>query len=47
MQVGYTALMWAAMNGRVNMVQCLVEAGVNLKAADRVSVHVMWEYADV
>ncbi len=37
MQGGYTALMNAAMNGHVNVVQCLVEAGANLEAADKVS----------
>ena len=41
MQDGYTALMLAARNGHVNVVQCLVEAGANLAAADRVSGHVM------
>ncbi len=47
MQDGYTALMHAAENGHVNVVQWLVEAGANLEAADNVSVHVMWEYVDV
>ncbi len=47
MQRGYTALMKAASIGHVNVVQCLVEAGANLKVADEVSVHVVWEYADV
>ena len=47
MQYGYTALMLAAREGRVNVVQCLVEAGVNHEAADRVSDHVVWEYVDV
>ena len=47
MQCGYTALMWAAYNGHVNVVQCLVEAGANLEAADKVSVYVVWEYVDV
>ena len=44
---GYTALIRAASNGHVNVVQCLVEAGANLEAADRVSGHVVWEYVDV
>ena len=47
MQIGYTALMWAAYNGHVNVVQCLVEAGAKLEAADWVSGHVVWEYVDV
>ncbi len=47
MQGGYTALMWAASNGHVNVVQCLVEAEATLEAADRVSGHVVWEYVDV
>ncbi len=47
MQYGYTALMCAAEAGRVNVVQCLVEAGMNLEAADRVSVHVVWAYVDL
>ena len=47
MQYGSTALMWAASNCHVNVVQCLVEAGANLEAADKVSVHVVWEYVDV
>ncbi len=33
--------------GRVNVVQCLVEAGANLEAVDKVSGHVVWEYVDV
>ncbi len=41
MQDGSTALMRAAREGHVNVVQCLVEAGANLEAADRVSGHVM------
>ena len=47
MQNGFTALMRAAWNGHVNVVQCLVEAGANLEAADKVSGHVVWEYVDV
>ncbi len=47
MQNGYTALMGAARYGHVNVVQCLVEAGANLAAVNRVSVHVVWEYVDV
>ncbi len=47
MQDGYTPLMWAAKKGHVNVVQCLVEAGANLEAVDRVSGHVVWEYVDV
>ncbi len=48
MQYGYTALMWAARNGHVNVVQCLVAAGANLEAVSSyVSVHVVWEYVDV
>ena len=47
MQGGSTALMWAASNGHVNVVQCLVEAGANLEAANNVSGHVVWEYVDV
>ena len=47
MQDEYTALMLAAKNGHVNVVQCLVEAGANLEAVNRVSVHVVWEYVDV
>ena len=35
------------MEGHVNVVQCLVEAGANLEAVDVVSVHVVWEYVDV
>ncbi len=48
MQGGYTALLLAAYNGHVNVVQCLVEAGANLDAVDNiVSGHVVWEYVDV
>ncbi len=47
MQGGYTALIRAAENGHVNVVQYLVEVGANLEAVDRVSVHVVWEYVDV
>ncbi len=47
MQDGYTALMLAFSNGHVNVVQCLVEVGVNLEAADSVSSHEVWEYVDV
>ncbi len=47
MQSGWTALIWAAWKGHVNVVQCLVEAGVNLEAADEVSGHVVWEYVEV
>ncbi len=47
MQNGWTALMFAAYNGHVNVVQCLVETGANLEAANRVSGHVVWEYVDV
>ncbi len=47
MQGGSTALMLAAKEGHVNVVQCLVEAGANLEAAGYVSVHVVWEYVDV
>jgi hypothetical protein len=39
--------MLAAMNGHVNAVQRLVEAGTNLEAADKVSGHVVWEYVYV
>ncbi len=46
MQWGDTALMRAARNGHVNVVQCLVEAGANLEAVHMVSVHVVWEYVD-
>ncbi len=44
MQYGRTALMLAAMNGHVNVVQCLVEAGANLEIGDEVCGHVVWEY---
>ncbi len=47
MQNGYRALMEAASNDHVNVVQCLVEMGVNLEAADMVSGHVVWEYVYV
>ncbi len=47
MQGGYTALMRAAKEGHVNVVQYLVEVGANLEAADKVSGHVVWEYVDV
>ncbi len=47
MQGEYTALIPAATMGHVNVVQCLVEAGVNLEAVNRVSGHVAWEYVDV
>ncbi len=44
---GSTALMLAAREGHVNVVQCLVGVGANLEAADDVSGHVVWEYIDV
>ncbi len=47
MQNGSTAFMEAARYGYVNVVRCLVEAGENLEAVDRVSGHVKWEYVDV
>ncbi len=47
MQDGSTALMWAAENGHVKVVQCLVEAGVSLDESDNVSGHVVWAYVDV
>ncbi len=47
MQGGWTVLMEAAREGHVNVVQCLVEAGVNLEALDKVSGHVVWEYVYV
>ena len=48
MQGGYTALMKAASNGHVNVVQCLVQSGASLAAATRyVSVHVVWAYVEV
>ena len=47
MQDGWTALMLAAREGHVNVVQRLVEAGVNLEAVNVVSDHVVWEYVDV
>ncbi len=39
-----TALIWAASQGHVNVVQCLVEAGENFEAVSMVSGHVVWEY---
>jgi hypothetical protein len=47
MQGGCTALMNAAMNGHVNVVQCLVEVGANLEAVNEVSGHVVWEHVYV
>ncbi len=47
MQSGWTALIRAAMNGHVNVVQYLVKAGANLEAVDNVSGHVVWGYVDV
>ncbi len=48
MQNEYAALMRAAYNGHVNVLQCLVEAGANLEAATSyVSGHVVREYVDV
>ncbi len=47
MQGGWTALILAARKGHVNVMQCLVEAGANIEAADDVSGHVVWEYVDV
>ncbi len=47
MQAGWTALMYAAMKGHVNVVRCLVEAGAYLETADQVSGHVVWEHVDV
>ncbi len=37
MQDGYTALMHAACNGHVDVVQYLVEVGASLEALDNVS----------
>ena len=47
MQYGWTALMLAARDGHVNVVQCLVEAEANLDGVNRVGGHVVWEYVDV
>jgi ankyrin repeat protein len=47
MQGGDTALMRATSNGHLNVMQCLVEAGANLEAADNVSAHVVLQYVDV
>ncbi len=47
MQGESTALMLAASNSYVNVVQCLVEAGANIEAVDNVSGHVVWGYVDV
>ena len=47
MQNGWTVFLQAAREDRVNVVQCLVEAGANLEAVDGVSGHVVWEYVDV
>ncbi len=47
MQDGWTALMVAAMNGHLNVVQYLAEAEANLEAVSKVSSHVVWEYDDV
>ncbi len=47
MQYGHTSMMRAAMNGHVNVVQRLVEAGANLEAINNVSGHVVWEYVYV
>ncbi len=47
MQYGFTALMRAAEKGHVNVVQFLAEAGANPGAVNKVSGHVVWEYADV
>ncbi len=41
MQGGGTALMNAAMNGHVNVVQYFVEAGGNFEAVNMVSGHVV------
>ena len=46
MQNRSTALMLAAENGHVNVVQCLVEAGANIEAVDTGSGHGVWEYVD-
>ena len=47
MQDGHTALMRAARNGHVNVVQYLVRVGANLEAVAKVSGHAVWEYVDV
>ena len=47
MQNGCTALIWAASQGHVNVVQRLVEAGADLEAVNEVSGHVVWEYVYV
>ncbi len=47
MQYGCTALIWAASQGHVNVVQFLVEAGANLEAVNEVSGHVVREYVYV
>ncbi len=47
-QDGSTALMLAAKEGHVNVVQCLMKAGANLESATSyVSGHVVREYVDV
>ena len=40
-------MMLAVIKSHVNVVQCFVEAGANLEAADKVSGRVVWEYVDV
>ncbi len=47
MQGENTALIWAASQSHVNVVQCLVEAGANFEAVNEVSGHVVREYVYV
>ena len=41
-QVGYSAMMWAAMSGETEIVVELVKSGANVDMQSNVCQHIMW-----